>query len=258
MTTDANKFEALNIFFDKIYILTINRGKERQEKLKKELAGLNFVFFNGFDKNDLEIDTLINQNIYNEKEAIKMQRYHRKMTLGEIACSLGHRAIYEDALKNRFHKILVLEDDVVANEDAISNFKQITDQLPNDWDVLYFDYLKNEKRTLKSFLKQQWYHLQSFFGFLNYSHKTIDNLFARNYSKFLKIAGYHDYASAYALSANAIKQLIALQTPVVFPADHLLPFAITNDLMKGFITVPKLFTQQSQSDKQGVGSFVEN
>lgn len=258
MTTVANKFETLNIFFDKIYILTINRGKERQEKLKKELDGLNFVFFNGFDKNDLEIDTLINQDIYDEKIAIKMQRYHRKMTLGEIACSLGHRAIYMDAIKNNFHKILVLEDDVVANEDAISHFKQITDELPDDWDVLYFDYFKNEYRSIGGFLKQQWYHLQKILGLLNYSHKTINSLFARKYSKFLKSSGYHDYASAYALSSNGIEKLIELQTPIIFPADHVLPYAITNELLKGFITVPKLFTQQSQSDKQGVGSFVEN
>ena len=258
MTTVANKFNALNVFFDKIYILTISRGNERQLKLKKELAGLNFDFFFGVDKNDLKLEDLISQNTYNEEFAVKMQRYHRKMTLGEIACSLGHKAIYEDALKNSYNKILVLEDDVTVNENAINHFEKIIKELPNNWDVVYFDYFKNESRSAINFLKQQWYHLQKALGLLNYSHKTINNIYAKDYSDHIKIAGYHDYASAYALSSNALKKLIELQTPIVFPADHVLPFAITNDLLKGFITVPRLFTQQSQSDKDGVGSFVEN
>lgn len=258
MTTAENKFNALNIFFDKIYILTISRGRERQEKLKNELKGLNFNFFYGVDKNDLQLDKLISQNVYNEAAAIKMQRYHRKMTLGEIACSLGHRAIYEDALKNGYSKILVLEDDIVANESAIINFGEITKELPANWDILYLDYFKNESRGFGDFFKQQWYHLQKALGLLNYSHKTISNLYAKKYSNHIKTAGYHDYASAYALSSNAIKKLIELQTPIIFPADHVLPYAITNNLLNGFITVPKLFTQQSQSDKEGVGSFVEN
>lgn len=258
MITAENKFATLNDFFDKIYILTIARGANRQEKLKQELAGLNFVFFNGIDKNDLQLNELIQQHIYNEKTAIAMQRYHRKMTLGEIACSLGHRAIYEDALQNGYTKILVLEDDVIINENALHLFKKIASELPPYWDILYLDYFKNEDNTIANFLKKQWYHLQKVVVGLNLSHKTISNLFAKKYSTHLKTAGYHDYASAYALSANAIKKLIDLQTPIVFPADHVLPYSITNELLQGFIAMPKVFTQQSQSDKDGVGSFVEN
>ena len=258
MTSDTNKFAAINIFFDCIYILTIARGADRQKKLQQELAGLNFVFFNGTDKVDLQLEKIIEQNIYSKEIAIKMQRYGREMTLGEIACSLGHRAIHEDALQKKYNKILVLEDDVVINENGINIFEKIVAELPNDWDVLYLDYFKNENRTFFNAIKQQWYHLQKMIVGLNFSHKTISNLFAKKYSRYLKKAGYHDYASAYAVSKKAMKKLIELQTPIIFPADHVLPYAITNNLLKGFITLPKVFTQQSQTDKESVGSFVEN
>lgn len=258
MHSHHNKFSALNNFFDKIYILTIARGCSRQQKLNNDLLGLNFSFFEGIDKKDLLIETLIIQGVYSEDTAIQNHRYNKPMRLGEIACSMGHKAIYEDAAKNNYEKILVLEDDVEINVEGLKLFEEMIAQLPSNWDVVYFDYFKNETTSFATKIKQLTYHLQRKLGVIKFTHTTINNLFAKPFTQNLKQAGYHDYASAYALSKNAIENLIKLQTPIVFPADHVLPYAITNKILNGFITVPKVFVQQSQLQKHTVGSFVEN
>jgi glycosyl transferase family 25 len=252
-----NIFEQINDYFDYIYILTIERAIERHKKIDNNLNGLNYSFFYGIDKMNLNIDDLIKSNLYDDEIASKKNRYHKSMKVGEIACSMGHKAIYEHAIQNNYQKILILEDDVISNEEGVKQFSQIMKQLPANWDILYFDYFKNEHKNFFTYSKQIVYHIQKILGLLKWSHTTVNNLFASKYSANLKKAGYHDFASAYAITLNAAKILLHLQTPIVFPADHLLPFAITNNILTGFISMPKVFLQQSQSNKSIIGSYVE-
>ncbi|MCX6210162.1 MAG: glycosyltransferase family 25 protein [Bacteroidetes bacterium] len=190
-------------------------------------------------------------------KAIQNNRYNKAMKLGEIACSIGHKMIYEDILENGFDRVLILEDDVVMNKKGIEVFLEIINETNSNWDVLYFDYLKNDERKLIHILKQFFYHIQKQIGLLKWSHKTISNLFAKSHSKHLKKAGYHDFASAYAINNKTAALLIKLQTPISFPADHILPYAITNELITGYITIPKIFEQTSQYNKTTIGSYVE-
>jgi glycosyl transferase family 25 len=253
-----NNIELLNEYFDKIYILTLPRATERHLNIQNNLIGLNFTFFYGTDKLELDEEDLIKKNIYDKKTSIKKNRYYKPMKLGEIACSMGHKAIYEDAVLHNYSRILILEDDVIFNKDGLNVLDSILNQLPSNWDVLYFDYFKNEESNLFLNIKKLMYQFQRKIGLLNRTRLTIKNLFAKSYSRNLKISGYHDYASAYAITLKAAKVLIELQSPIIFPADHVLPYAITNNLLNGFISIPKVFEQQSQSFKDKIGSYVEN
>lgn len=260
MLTSPHKklFSEVNAYFNHTYVLTILRATERHKAISTELAGLNFSFFYGYDKQELSIEMLEKEGIYNMQKAVKNNRYGKPMKLGEIACSMGHKAIYEDMLAKGYSNALILEDDVIVNTSAAFDFAKIMQQLPDNWDVVYFDYLKNDKTNLFTRFKQLVYHLQKMAGKLKFTHIAINNLYAKPFSSNLKIAGYHDYASAYAISNKAAKLLVQLQTPIAYPADHVLPYAITNKLLNGFITVPKIFCQLSQTNKNTVGSYVEN
>jgi hypothetical protein len=55
---NPNLFEPLNQYFDKIYVLTLERAIDRQEEIKLSLQGLNYNFFFGVDKKELDIATL--------------------------------------------------------------------------------------------------------------------------------------------------------------------------------------------------------
>lgn len=249
----------LNHFFNKIYVLTIPRAVERHKQLQLDLSGLNFDFFYGADKQSLTKENLIENNIYNEEQAIQNSRYNKPMKMGEIACSLGHKLIYEDILKNNYSKVLISEDDVFFNEEGLTNLATIIEQLQGTkWDLVYFDYNKNDTKKWFHNLKKLIYHLQNKLGLLKWNHKMIDNLFAKPYSLNLKIAGYHDYTSAYAINYFAAKKIHNIHSPISFPADHALAYTITNEIIKAYITVPKLFLQKSQDSNTAFVSYVED
>lgn len=251
------KFAALNQFFNHIYVITLQRATQRHENIKKDLDGLNYSFFFGADKKNFSIEELEQQGIYNEGLAIEAHRYNKPMNGGQIGCAWSHKLVHEDMLEKGYQKVLILEDDVTVTEEGLARFSDIINELPPDWELLYLDYAKNEKRTAATFFKQSVYHLQKLFGGLKWSHTTINNLFARSYSPHLKHAGFHDYTDAYAITASAARKLADLQTPIIFVADNILAHACTNKIVNGFIAVPKVFSQESQSNKSSV-SFVED
>ncbi|MCE3281429.1 MAG: hypothetical protein K0Q66_166 [Chitinophagaceae bacterium] len=251
-----NPFVALNDYFDHVYVITLRRAVERQEKITQHLQGLNFSFFYGADKNDFSIDELKEKEIYNEEGAQNTHRYNKAMTGGQIGCSWSHRLVYEDILQKGFEKVLILEDDVKAAP-GIALFNTVMRQLPPDWDLVYFDYHKNISSNIGTRIKQQVYRIQRKMGGLKWSDEMIGNLHATGYSAHLKKAGYHMYTSAYALRREAAAKLVGMQTPIVYIADDLLAHAITNNVINGFISLPRLFTQESQADKSS-GSYVEN
>jgi len=252
----GNVFQPLNDYFDHIYVITLKRATERQQKIAEELKGLNYSFFFGADKNDFSIDELKEKGIYDKEKAKAIHRYHRPMNGGQIGCSWSHKLVYEDVLQKGYSKALILEDDVKADE-GIWTFAEVMNELPPDWELLYFDYHKNIDSSFATKLKQQVYHVQKLIGGLKWSHETINNLYAKDHSTHLKKAGYHMYTSAYAITESAAKELLKMQTPIAYIADDLLAHAVTNNVIKGFISVPKLFTQESQSDKSSV-SYVED
>ncbi len=251
------KFQDLNQYFSKIYVLTLKRAKERQESIAINLSGLNYTFFYGVDKQDLILDNLIKENIYNDDAAKKFSRYNKTMTLGQIGCSWSHKLIYEDVIKNQYKHVLILEDDVIPNKEGISTFTSILNDLPPNWDLLYFDYYKNTNSNWLTSLKQLVYKVQHKMGLLNLSYATINNLYPKHYTKHLMIAGYHMFTSAYAINLQTASILSQMQTPISHVADHLLSYAITNNKINGFISLPKLFTQESQGNQKLITSYVD-
>jgi glycosyl transferase family 25 len=260
MMTEQHKknLSLLNSFFDQIYVLTIERAHERHKAITDELQGLNFSFFYGFDKNSLSIEELEKQGIYNSVTAKHYSRYNKPLKLGEIACSMGHKAIYEDMLKNNYQNALILEDDVRIDINASAFFADVLNQLPHNWELLYLDYSKNELSPTFGFIKQWVYYAQRKLGFLKWSKTTIKYLFAKPFSKNLKSAGYHDFTSAYAITKSCAEKLIKIHTPITLQSDTALAHAATNQTVVGFIAVPKVFKQLSQDKENQYASFVED
>ena len=247
-------FNILNNYFDKIYVLTIPSAKERQEEFTRVMNGLRFEFFYGIEKQTLDSDHLQQSGIYDDSLAKEKQRYEKSMTIGEIACAIGHRKIYEDIIANNVEKALIFEDDVFPLRENIQYIPQIWASIPEDWNVIFFDYDKNERKVP---LKQTVYHVQHFLGFLKWDHTTIKNLFPRGVNKHWKTAGYHDFADAYAITGEAARKLVELQTPLCVVADNLLANAVTKEHLKGYISVPKLFAQRSAGQFRSIDTLVE-
>jgi glycosyl transferase family 25 len=247
------KFEVLNNFFDKIFVLTLERSVNRQEHINKVLNGLHFQFFFGADKNDFSLQELKEKNIYNEAMAVKHHRYSKPMNAGQIGCALSHKNMYEEIVNLGYKKTLILEDDVEPNDGSLNFFLNIINELPPDWELLYFDYAKNEK---PKHLKKYWYHLEHTMIGAKRNHTIIRNLYPKLISKHLSIAGFHDYTDAYAITLSGAKKLLELQSPVSYIADNLLAIASASKKIKAFISHPKLFQQLSQGESSHFDSLL--
>jgi glycosyl transferase, family 25 len=235
-----NNYLPINNFFDKIYVLTLRQSADRQTQIIKELYGLNFSFYVGVDKDYMTQNPTELANNYSEALAVKNHRYHKPMWPGQIGCSWSHLNIYKDIVANKYSKTLILEDDVYLAENGIRHFEKAIEYLPQNWQLLYLDYAKNEKKPALGSLKQFIYSLQQKAGKLNYTPKTI------SVNEYIKKTGWHDYTNAYAITMDAAAQLIELQTPIQFIADNLLAYACTNNIINGYCVQHKVFNQYSQ------------
>lgn len=251
-------FDLLNQFFDKIYVITLQRATDRQQHIEKELKGLQFQLFFGKDKNHFEVADLQQQGVYNEALAKKHHRYGKPMPAGMIGCSWSHKLVYEDVVQQGYQKVLILEDDVVIDKRFISLLPQVLTELPPDWELLYFGFAGNEQPPQKATLKKTFYHLLRAIGTFKYSHKTIRNLYPQKVTKHIYKAGYHDCTHAYAVTAAAAQKLARLQQPISFFPDNLLAHAVTNELVKGYFIYPKLINQQYQVTEESTYSYINH
>lgn len=249
-------FDLLNRFFDQIYVITLRRATDRHLHIQTELQGLDYKLFFGKDKNRFAVEELEQKGIYSEALAKQHHRYGKPMTPGMIGCSWSHRLVYEDVVSNGFEKVLILEDDVVIDQRYISLLPKLLKEFPKDWELVYLGFAGNDTAPKNASFKKAFYHLLHALGAFKYSHKTIKNLYPKKVSRHLYKAGYHDCTHAYALTLTGAKKLVQLQTPISFFPDNLLAHAVTEEIVKGYITIPKIINQQYQVAQQPTYSYI--
>ena len=238
----------LETFFDKIYVITLRRAHDRQETFKKVLAGLNYEIFWAVDKNELNQSELIRRGIYDDETARHPRYRHIEgLSEGQIACSLSHRQLHEQIVREGHEHVLIFEDDVVPLVTELHQLAKTLRQLPPNWELVYLGYTKNEELNLKQHLKQQFYNITSPLGLLRWSRKEASRYLPRPYTPNLRIAGLHDCTHAYAVSRTAAKKLVEAQHPVVAIIDALISVMVLNGQLNAFVTVPKFFEQQGPS-----------
>ena len=240
----VNISDLFHQYFDKIFVITLKRASDRQERTKKLLQGLNYEFYFGVDKNDLVYMDLEKRGIYNDKKAKELDRYGKGITLGGIACSLSHRNLYQLIIEKGYHRVLIFEDDVVPLKDNLLQLPNAIKELPDDWELVYLGYTKHEKTTAELKLKQAFYKILSSASLMKWNRTMVDNLLPFEYSDHLKLAGYHDCTHAYGVTRSALQKLITNQTPVILNSDDLLSYVVMNGNLKAFITQPKFFDQE--------------
>jgi glycosyl transferase family 25 len=240
----SNISKNLEQYFDKIFVVSVPRFADRHERVKQSLKGLRFDFFWGADKFELDYDTAKANGTYDEQKAKKLQRQGKALNLGEIACSLSHRMVYAEMIKNNWKKLLILEDDVLPIAKNLPQILVALDELPNDWELVYLGYLKHEKITTALRTKQFFYKVLSSFGLMAWTYTMVSNLLPKPFCAHLKKAGFHDCTHAYAVTLSAAEKLLAAQTPVVYRADDLLSATIMKGELKAFVTEPKFFDQE--------------
>ena len=111
--------------------MSVPRFTDRHKQLEKHLEGLTYDFFWGADKLKLDYSTAKEDGTYDEQMAQKLQRQGKALNLGEIACSLSHRMVYEEMVKHNWQKILILEDDILPLYNNLPQLPAALNELPD-------------------------------------------------------------------------------------------------------------------------------
>jgi len=116
----------LNNYFDKIYLLNLDRRTDRMIKCSDAIESNNIIYerFSAID------GVSLNLNDYGITDSS-----HNKNDLG---CLLSHLSILKDIKKNSYDNVLILEDDFELCMDFNKLLPIYMDQLPSDWQWLYF------------------------------------------------------------------------------------------------------------------------
>jgi hypothetical protein len=105
----------LNNYFNKIYCINLKRRADRWTRILK--------MFNQYEVDVQRIEAF-DGNVVGSFNNLRAAQY---------GCFLSHKSVYEDAVKNNYEKILILEDDVYFDKN-INSFD--FNKLP-EWDSLY-------------------------------------------------------------------------------------------------------------------------
>lgn len=237
-------YEALNAFFDRIWVITLRRATDRHDLLARALAGLRYEIFHGQDKLDLDLADLIVRGVYDDGRARRLHRHGRGMHLGQIACAMSHAAVWRRIVEEGHRRVLVFEDDAVPVEGAIGLVPEALAQLPESWELLYLGYDRNEEVTLRRRLNRAAYVVFGALGLIRWSAREARNLLPRPYAANLRRAGFHDYLHAYGLTRRAAEKLLAFQTPVVLNSDTAATRLVLRGEIEAYVTEPKLFVQR--------------
>jgi glycosyl transferase, family 25 len=254
-TPDINQL--LQHYFDRVLVLTVRRFKERHKRIKKRLSGISFDFFYGVDKNELDAATIRNNYLYDKKASLAVQQVFKELNTGELACSLSHRNLYDLMIFHGWERVLIFEDDVVPDLNNLPYLSHTMRELPDNWELLYLGYTKNEKVTFKLRVKKYWYMIMCLLGISKLPLKMVKNLLPKKFSSHLMHAGFHDCTHAYAITLEAAKKLAEAQTPVKYRADNLLTSLVLKEKLNAFISRYQFFNQEVFANK-AERSYIRN
>ena len=140
----------LNNLFDKIYLINLDKRKDRFEKFLKISEKYNFSFdrISAFDGNlllDKDFTYCDKKISFVKNEFYKhipgtffdIENYHDRYFKGCVGCLLSHLEILKLAKKNQYKSILILEDDVVFSENFETKLENLSKNFPEEWEMFY-------------------------------------------------------------------------------------------------------------------------
>ena len=236
-------FSFLNQYFDNIYVLTIPAVTDRHELIRKNLKGLDFNFYFGLDKNQVTREELIRQQWYCQDLYSRHYKHPSEMSQGMLCCSIGHMMIYQDMLDKGYDRVLIFEDDIVPDSRALETVAGTFKELPEDWDLFYLGYSKNEGFGIKNKIKKMIYTVYPFHIHMKVNRSFFRNYYPRRISAQMAAAGYHDCLHAYAVTSTGARKLLKHGKPVRMNSDNLVGYLTTTGHLKSYISDKKFFNQ---------------
>ena len=119
----------LNEYFDKIFVVNLNRRKDRLDSFDSQSKKNNFIYerYEAFDVSEIPYPYNICDKTLN----------HTNVPLGAVGCYISHFMILEKSIELGYEKILIFEDDVILTDNFEEKIMDIMDRIDKNWDFLY-------------------------------------------------------------------------------------------------------------------------
>ena len=111
----------INNFFDKVYCLNLDSRDDRWQQCLQQ-----------FQKHNLTVERVSAINGH------KLNLNIPGVKPGAIGCSLSHQLAIRLARQNQYNSVMILEDDVEFADDLQQQFSEYVNQMPDNWDIIYF------------------------------------------------------------------------------------------------------------------------
>jgi GR25 family glycosyltransferase involved in LPS biosynthesis len=130
----------LNDFFDKIFVINLERRPDRLEEFrqKADKIGFDFEVFSAVDGKKIDEDF-----VYNGKQIkITPNQFYfggfDNYAKSQLGCLISHLGVLKLAKERGYKRFLVLEDDCDFTEDFVTKFSKFCEEFDREWDMFYF------------------------------------------------------------------------------------------------------------------------
>lgn len=141
----TSKTSTVNQYFDQVYVLNLEKRTDRKIAMLQKLQrlGIEAEFVQAVNgssaQNQLEYQAYLETPIGSKGCHHLELEYQKKLVdgPGAWACLKSYIGILRHAKARNYQRILCLEDDVIFHQDFENQFKKATQQVPEDWKLLY-------------------------------------------------------------------------------------------------------------------------
>jgi GR25 family glycosyltransferase involved in LPS biosynthesis len=234
--------------FEKVFVISLERSTDRHKHIAQELEGLDFEIVWGHDNKLFSKTELQNNKIYDETSAKHHSRYNEPMRMPQVSCALSHRFAAQKVIDYGLKNALIFEDDVRLLDSKF--YRNLYEDVPAHWDILYLGYWKYLKPTFWGRIKQALYLLMQPLKMIRLSKNEILYRYPRPLNTSFSLSGQHEGAYAYAINTKAARKIIEKNSPICMPSDSLLKYlSAHSDLIS--IAVKEPFIAESSFFEEG-------
>jgi GR25 family glycosyltransferase involved in LPS biosynthesis len=202
-----------------MFVLNLDRSKGRMENARKQLLreNINYVRIPAVDGKMLDLKDLEERNLLQ----FVPERTGRKLTPGEVGCTLSHRKFWYEVIRRKLPIAIVLEDDFQISAGFLRSWEKILEDVPQDWDILYLGCRAQEESGC---------HAQK-------TNTTLDGKFT------IVTENCDPAAHAYAVNQRSARKLAEASLPVMDPSDGYIARDFLAKGFKAYCANPELITQ---------------
>ena len=151
-----NDYNLMNTYFDRIYVLNLDRRPDRWLAMKKSLDKLGIYNYERFSATDGSLSPHYHEWKHYSRMPLtrhELIKYKRKAigSAGSWAILKASYRMLRDAKERGFKRILVLQDDLLFHKNFLEEFAKMPNYIKEDWKLLYLGATQhNWQRVLQS------------------------------------------------------------------------------------------------------------